>query len=95
VSDLGRGARARLDALNEYTKKERTPEQRAAHAAAQQKTRAAKRERGECRQCPKPAARAIDGRVMSMCDEHLDADQKRTRGNRPIKGTRTPRKAIR
>lgn len=73
----------------------RNAEQRAAWAAYMQKFRADKKARGECRQCTEPAARALDGRVMSACDKHLDADQKRRRGARPTKGTRTPRKAIR
>ena len=73
----------------------RTPEQRAQHAAYMAKVRAEKKARQECRQCTEPAARALDGRVMSMCDKHLDDDQKRQRGDQPLKGTRTPRKAIR
>ena len=68
---------------------------RAAWAAYMRKHRAEKRERGECRVCTKPAALAMDGRVMSACDKHLDDDQKRRRGDRPPGGPRSPRKPIR
>lgn len=73
----------------------KTAEQRAKHAESQAILRAKKKAAGECRQCSKPAARALDGRVMSACDEHLDADQKRRRGDRPPGGPRSPRKANR
>jgi hypothetical protein len=76
-------------------KKPRTAEQRAKHAAEVAKSRADKKARGECRQCKDPAARALDGRVMSACDKHLDADQKRRHIKRPPNGSRSKRKAIR
>lgn len=63
----------------------RTPAQRVAHAAFVARVRAAKKAAGECRQCPKPAARTPDGRSMSACIEHLDADMERGRDRRAAK----------
>lgn len=48
------------------------------------KTRAAKKAKipPQCRQCTNPAARAPDGRAMSACNAHLDADAERAKNKR-------------
>jgi hypothetical protein len=60
----------------------KTAEQRAAWAAYMARLRSKKKERGECRDCAKPAARDASGRTMACCNHHLDSDADRNKRRR-------------